>query len=426
MKRSICVLLALLMLLCGFMACNEEKPQVESTVESDPPLPEGHEPDTSSEYEIIKDGQSEYYIVFPENVTKGIQNCCKNLSNLIKAECGVKIPLKDDWYKEGIQPYDPESREILVGNTNRTETQEFLNSLPENSYGVKISEKKIVIVGKDNNLTMLAFRDFMKDLGKIKEGSWIVTEGMSFTVTFEEPLTVEKMFKEKMDITCSSKQVVHTPIRGDQRIGQGVASDGTYVYFVLRDSGDTGSVITKHRLDTGAFVAASEILDLGHGNDMTYDSKNKRLVVAHGQSEGQILTLVDADTLAFIKNINIPKGSGAITYNEKRDQYAISQGGKTLYILDSDFKLVASYTRKDSTGYTPQGMGSDDDLIYFPMSGKDDNLLVVYDWKGKYLGTITVPVDHESESMFCVNGKYYIAYNTNGEALYETSFELIY
>ena len=71
-------------------------------------------------------------------------------------------------------------------------------------------------------------------------------------------------------------------------------------------------------------------------------------------------------------------------------------------------------------------MGSDEDYVYFPMSGKKDNVLVVYDWEGKYITTITVPVSHESESMFWVNDTYYIAYNINGEAAYETTFEIMF
>jgi len=58
----------------------------------------------------------------------------------------------------------------------------------------------------------------------------------------------------------------------------------------------------------------------------------------------------------------------------------------TLYITDSDFKVLKAYHRSDKTGYTAQGMGSDDDFIYFPMSGHKDNILVVYDWNGNYVG----------------------------------------
>ncbi len=189
----------------------------------------------------------------------------------------------------------------------------------------------------------------------------------------------------------------------------------------MREAADEGAVITKSRLSDGGFVARSEILRLGHGNDMTYDSKNHRLVCAHGHSEGKILTIVDPDTLEFIEDINIEAGSGAITYNAKRDIYAISQGGKSLHFLTSEFELIESLTRTDSFGYTAQGMGSDDNYIYFPMSSTD-NILVVYDWEGNFVTKIQIPVNMESESMFWVNGKYYIAYNTHSMPICETEF----
>lgn len=203
---------------------------------------------------------------------------------------------------------------------------------------------------------------------------------------------------------------------------QGACSDGTYVYGIAKNAEDTEAVISKYLLADGSFVARSEVMKLGHGNDMTFDSKNNRLVVAHGQTEGKILTLVDADTLAFIEDINIEAGAGAISYNAQRDCYVISQGGKTLHFLNSNFELINSLTRSDSFGYTAQGMGSDNKYIYFPMSGYNDNILVVYDWEGNYVTKVVIPVKMESESMFWVNGKYYIAYNSNGMPICENDF----
>lgn len=221
--------------------------------------------------------------------------------------------------------------------------------------------------------------------------------------------------------TADSKKLFTISKYDIYNIAQGACSDGTYVYGVIKNAEDSGAVISKHLLADGSFVARSEVLKLGHGNDMTYDSKNNRLVVAHGQKEGMILTLVDAETLAFIEDINIEAGAGAISYNEQRDCYAISQGGKTLHFLDSNFELIKSMTRSDSFGYTAQGMGSDNKYLYFPMSGRDDNILVVYDWEGNYITKVVVPVKMESESMFWVNGKYYIAYNSGGMPINETN-----
>lgn len=71
-----------------------------------------------------------------------------------------------------------------------------------------------------------------------------------------------------------------------------------------------------------------------------------RQICAHGHSEGQILTLVDPDTLEFIEDVNIEAGSGAITYNAKRDIYAISQGGKSLLRCAIFFSILTTTVNK--------------------------------------------------------------------------------
>ena len=201
-------------------------------------------------------------------------------------------------------------------------------------------------------------------------------------------------------------------------IAQGCCSDGTYIYGVIRKSDNSGVIIRKHKLSDGSYVATSKELPLFHGNDLTYDSKNGRIVCAPGQSQGGQLIFIDPNTLTVTGSVKLTTSAGAITYNRKYDRYAISRGGKTLEILNSNFEVIASYTRTDKTGYTAQGMGSDDNYIYFPMS-KDDkqNVIVVYDWYGNYIRTIQSDVTREAESMFWVNGRYYFAHNYYKEGM---------
>lgn len=225
---------------------------------------------------------------------------------------------------------------------------------------------------------------------------------------------ITEMVEKGSVFELEAEFVGHVMEVGDCYVAQGAASDGKNAYFVLRNSTDDGAVILKYSLSPFKVLDCSEKFNGGHCNDLTYNSKTKKVVLAHGQTEGKILTMIDAETLKVEGNVNITVGSGAITYNTARDRYAISQGGTTLHFADGSLKTLSSHTRTDNTGYTAQGMGSDDKFIYFPMSGSKDNKLVVYDWDARYIMTLTVPVAMESESMFCVNGDHYVCFYCGG------------
>ena len=54
------------------------------------------------------------------------------------------------------------------------------------------------------------------------------------------------------------------------------------------------------------------------------------------------------------------------------------------------------------------------------------NILVAYDWNGKYKGTIDVPLSMESESMFYAAGEYYVNFYSSGAQLYKISPVITY
>ncbi len=429
MKRFIAFFILAAMLLSG-AACATDIPEPDETlVSSEPEVTEG-EP-ISSGLEIVKDGASEFRFIRPEKARDSIVESVSNFRKQVEKKTGVSIKHTDDWYHETKQPLDPDAFEILVGHTNRAETAEVLETLPENSYTVTVKGNKLVVVGSNDDLTAIALYDLekkiLKNKDKCSEGRLIFAPEDSFTVTLEAELTVKDMFAGRYEVTATSKKLFSSPRQDDCYVAQGAASDGTYAYFVLRNADDTAAVINKHKLDGGELVATARFTNLGHGNDMTYDAKNNRLVVSPSE---KTLVLIDPDTLELIGTVNIGAAASGITYSVERDRYATSKGGKSLNILDAEFKTVKNGSRSDSTGYTVQGMGSDEECVYFIMSGNNtgDNVLVVYSWEGNYLGTVTVPISYEGESMYWVNGKYYTVYHVGGTGpiIYETVFNIVY
>ena len=359
-------------------------------------------------------GNSAYSLVYSSSKTTA-----EGLNAFFKDKAGVTLPLVSD--SSAASDY-----EIIVGQCSRPESIEVQHDLDGTfGYSASVVGSKLVIAASDVTWAAFALRAVVKEIKeKYIEGRQIVIpKDFKVQQLMDDPQMIARLIRQGYDFTLSPVLVLTHPPVDDIYVAQGAASDGEYFYFVLRNSGDTKAQVYKYRIKTKSLVAESKIFNGGHCNDLTYDAGRKQVILAHGQSQGQILTPIDAATLEVLPDIHIPVGSGAITYNASRDSYAISQGGSTFYVTDSGFNVTLHTTRTDKTGYTAQGMGSDDSYVYFPMSkSKTDNVLVVYDWKGKFVSTLKINLTVESESMFYAAGRYYVAFYSGskvGLELYE-------
>ena len=322
------------------------------------------------------------------------------------------------------------TNEILVGSTSRPETKEMLSGI-KNGFKIAFSGDKLVIAGTDETWTAVALYQFERKVLKsskyVSNGSLKLPEDYTLSESYDDPQTIARLLNYGYTFTLNAEKVMSCAGEGDVKIAQGAASDGTYVYFVLRNSGDSQARVFKYDM-TGKQIAKSEVFDGGHCNDMTLNTRTGTLYVAHGTAAQKKLTPVTAKDLSIGMDKNISVGTGALTYNAARNCYAISQGGKDLYLCDAGFKKIQSYNRTDETGYTAQGMGSDDHYVYFPMSGSSDNLLVTYDWNGRFVTSLKVNLALESESMFYAAGNYYVNFHekNKGAQLYKITPELKY
>jgi len=83
----------------------------------------------------------------------------KNLRDTLSNFLGFKLGLSTDWYKPGTDIAS--AYEILVGNTSRDETMQFLKTLNYNEYGFTVIGNKIVVSGWNETTTELAVEKFI-------------------------------------------------------------------------------------------------------------------------------------------------------------------------------------------------------------------------------------------------------------------------
>ncbi len=103
-----------------------------------------------------------YTVICEHGAPDRVWNAANLLADSIKELSGVKMPVKSD-----TKTSDKSANEILIGNTDRSESAEVGASLKYMDYAIRIFENKIVILGGSPLATQNAVNDF---LTLLKEG----------------------------------------------------------------------------------------------------------------------------------------------------------------------------------------------------------------------------------------------------------------
>ncbi len=220
----------------------------------------------------------------------------------------------------------------------------------------------------------------------------------------------------------------------DFRVLQGHATDNVHNYYILWASGSSSynkSVILKVRLSDNKLVKRSAILDLDHGNDMTYNPDTHELLVVNNSGNLFRITFVDPESLKITgyTDLFLPEelpgvteenrdeitGYSGIAYSPERKQYALRIKKTSIngYVICDENLVPVKYVDVDYVPpQTNQGIDADSDRIYSCHTAfRDDvaqyNLAVVYDWDGHHLYTIRIPSTAELEGFSNRNGILY-------------------
>lgn len=166
MKKFLSLLLAVLMLLT-MIGC--QPPEPDNTESEDGTT---GEEETTGELEafleIVKDGESEFVVVCPDEAEEKELEAAQRVVSAFETYTGVKLKLRSDFISETSSSTQEKPYEILVGNTNRKETQAVLPTLTHGQYTICIVGTKLVICGSDANTTYNGASYFERQILKKK------------------------------------------------------------------------------------------------------------------------------------------------------------------------------------------------------------------------------------------------------------------
>ena len=392
----------------------------ETTTEAKTETPEPDDPVSEKGYILINEGESVFDIVRPENrkTCAALISSGAKLYSALETLSGGKPIIRDDFLEEG---QTKDGYEILIGDTNREETVAEKAKLAVSQFAIVFTEKKIVIVGSDETLSATGVLYFIenyliKENVESGEGKLILKKTDNYH-SDPDDYTFRALLKQNQSISSTSEYKFTVSKINLIKTSQGGGTDGKYFYQALiqkdTQSNEKNNIvrIVKTDLATGKVVKISEDLDLNHANDITYNSKIGKLVVAHNNPYRDRVSFVDPDTLEVTETRSIGMKIYCIAYNATYDRYVVGlSGGQTFTILDSDFKKTMTTPFSPTsltTGYITQGMECDDQFIYFVLY--KNNVITVYDWSGNFVSLVKLDITGiEPENIFIYKDELYV------------------
>ncbi len=280
---------------------------------------------------------------------------------------------------------------------------------------------------KKNSTYYMRVRAYKVVDGKTYYSAWKAGSDVKKTKTATR--TQVKKKGKTLELRALTKQKM-----GNYDTVQGSCTDGKYAYYIMYNRKVEKCKIAKVKMSNQKLVKVSKVLKLDHGNDMTYDSDKKMLVVAHGTGSGlNKFTYVNPSTLKVKKNIKISlpnKLEGAtqaqiknissyagIAYNSSRKQYvALLSKSHNFLILDGDMNPVRYAKTEINGSYVMQGIDATADYVILAMSAntsKQQNVLMIYDWDGNFISKVNVGKGYELESIYHKGSKFYASFYTS-------------
>ena len=193
--RTLALIILLASVLSLFAACEKDPPIVDENTE-------------------ILD-ISGYSIVRFDKSKPTVKRKTTALKTSIKDTLGLDLSVEEDWYNPN-NPPDLNAKEILIGETNRKESQDALAKImtsgKENKFVIEFTENKIVIVGNTYGATLRAMSYFINNyvMTSPKGNNLNVAHGKSILREYTVEKTISINNKLDVDIDVVS-DVLGTP-----------------------------------------------------------------------------------------------------------------------------------------------------------------------------------------------------------------------
>ncbi len=413
--RAMALSIALLMLIPLFVACGSpDEPDV-TTTEATEPTPEVDPP--ASKVTVNAENIASVSLLRSDELHSSSTevDLFKAFMSQLQKRFSAYPKAATDFVMPGKEPEEAEL-EIVVGVTIReasTALNEKLAAIGTPAYGISVSDGKICVDGTSPYLLYLALDYLLTELVTEDENG---KSQISLDVGYEYIKEADANYPPLEEVTASGREwafyaiddMATIPAQGNFNVVQGGGTDGKYVYIALinKSSSPQTAIIRKYDMETWEIVATSDVIQSRHTNDITYDSKNNRLVICTCDALDQWRGVVylNPDTLEATGPELVPIGARGVSYLAETDQYVLAH--EYGYAIGNNKFEQVGYVQDQYPYLTTQGFDCDGTYIYDPRwdSTASHQTIVVHKIDGTFIGAIPLyGISGEPESIMCLD-----------------------
>ena len=262
--KILCAVLVILLISVLFVACNEETPGETLDTSANADTTVNYTDDSSVDFGndesvidyILTADVLNYNVVRSENASAALVETTAAFYRELKSIYGDTMRLKDDFVMPGSSQHTASEFEILVGDTNRDETAEFMQQLRVNDYGYTVIGKKIIIAGGSDDSTVLAVEKFLNDIVRTKKNNEEVLVSSEESYIFKATYAIDKLTIGNADISSYTIVYKYMSSYGERELAQSIR--------------ETISKMTGYELDV-----VSDKEDIVSGNEILIGQTNR-------------------------------------------------------------------------------------------------------------------------------------------------------
>ena len=157
---ALCLTVALSLASCLFGEGKDTSENTQDPATEEETLP----PVTDAEISFPKSGMDRFKVVYADGSSEAVVESANTLAKLIGTVCDHEPIVTNDFLREGSSTFREYEYEILVGETNREESEAFIASIRQDDLAYGCIGTKILIGARDDHNLMQAVDKFTVDI----------------------------------------------------------------------------------------------------------------------------------------------------------------------------------------------------------------------------------------------------------------------